>query len=116
MRNYDAETGAEKISVPTVAHNIFSRRVQPSFVVDISDVLDQKMDAIRAHASQFHDPNSTEPETRLTDKNFLRELEDRSRYFGSLIGVAAGEPFWVREALNIPDPVDLLTRPMNLYS
>jgi len=90
--------------------------VQPSFVVDISDVLDQKMEAIRAHASQFHDPNSTEPETRLTDKNFLRELEDRSRYFGSLIGVAAGEPFWVREALNIPDPVDLLTRPMNLYS
>jgi bacillithiol biosynthesis deacetylase BshB1 len=116
MRNYDAETGAEKIAVPTVAHNIFSRRVQPSFVVDISDVLDQKMDAIRAHASQFHNPNSTEPETRLTDKNFLRELEDRSRYFGSLIGVAAGEPFWVREALNIPDPVDLLTRPMNLYS
>jgi N-acetylglucosamine malate deacetylase 1 len=74
------------------------------------------MDAIRAHGSQFHDPNSNEPETRLTDKTFLEQLENRSRHFGSLIGVAAGEPYYVREALNVDDPVALLTRPMNLYS
>ena len=74
------------------------------------------MAAIRAHASQFHNPNSNEPETRLTDKRFLNELENRSRYFGSLIGTEAGEPFFVREALNIEDPILLLTRPMNLYS
>jgi bacillithiol biosynthesis deacetylase BshB1 len=115
MRKYDEE-GGEKIAVPNVAHNIFSRNVHPSFIVDISDFLDAKMEAIRAHSSQFYDPNSTEPETRLTAKTFLDELANRSRYFGSLIGVAAGEPFYVREALNIADPVDLLTRPMNLYS
>jgi bacillithiol biosynthesis deacetylase BshB1 len=116
MKNYDPETGGEKIPVPRVAHNIFSRRVIPSFVVDISEFLAEKMAAIRAHSSQFYDPNSTEPETRLTDKRFLDELENRSRYFGSLIGVEAGEPYYVREALNVEDPVDLLTRPMNLYS
>jgi hypothetical protein len=38
------------------------------------------------------------------------------RYFGSLISVDAGEPFYVREALNVDDPVALLTRPMNIYS
>jgi hypothetical protein len=74
------------------------------------------MAAIRAYGSQFHDPDSTEPETRLTNKHFLDELENRSRYFGSLIGVAAGEPFFVRESLHIADPVELLTRSMNLYS
>ena len=116
MKNYDPESGSDKIAVPNVAHNIFSRRVEPSFVVDISDFLETKMEAIRAHKSQFFDPASTEPETRLTSKYFLDELENRSRYFGSLIGVAAGEPFYVREALNIEDPIDLLTRPMNLYS
>ena len=116
MRRYDEETGNEKIPVPNVAHNIFSRLVPASFIVDITDFLEKKMRAIRAHSSQFYDPNSSEPETRLTSESFLDELENRSRYFGSLIGVAAGEPFYVREALNIEDPIDLLTRPMNLYS
>jgi bacillithiol biosynthesis deacetylase BshB1 len=116
MRKYDEETGDEKIKVPIVAHNVFSRRVQPSFIVDISDFLEEKMSAIRAHKSQFYNPASTEPETRLTTKEFLTDLESRSRYFGSMIGVAAGEPFYVREALNIEDPIKLLTRPMNLYS
>mgnify|MGYP003393191979 CR=1 FL=1 len=116
MKNYDPESGDEKIAVPRVAHNTFSRRAEISFVVDISEFLEEKMAAIRAHSSQFYDANSIEPETRLTDKRFLDELENRSRYFGSLIGVEAGEPFYVREALNIPDPIDLLSRSMNLYS
>lgn len=116
MQKYDGDFGQERIKVPMVAHNIFSRRVEPSFIVDISDFMEEKTAAIKAHASQFYDPNSNEPETRLTDKNFIIELENRSRYFGSLIGVAAGEPFFVREALNIEDPIALLTRPMNLYS
>ena len=30
--------------------------------------------------------------------------------------VEAGEPFYVREALNVEDPFALLTRPMNIYS
>ncbi len=116
MLRFDEETGGEKIPVPNIAHIIFSRRVIPSFIVDISDFLEEKMSAIRAHRSQFFDPNSNEPETRLTSETFLDELEIRSRYFGSLIGVAAGEPYHVREALNIEDPIELLTRPMNLYS
>lgn len=116
MQKYDGDFGQERVKVPMVAHNIFSQRVVPSFIVDISGFMEEKTAAIRAHASQFYDPNSNEPETRLTSKSFIVELENRSRYFGSLIGVEAGEPFFVREALNIEDPIDLLTRPMNLYS
>ncbi len=116
MRRYDEGSGNEKIPVPMVAHNIFSRHVSPSFIVDISDFLSGKMEAIRAHSSQFHDPDSVEPETRLTSRTFLDELEGRSRFFGWMIGAQAGEPFYVREALNIDDPIALLTRPMNLYS
>jgi bacillithiol biosynthesis deacetylase BshB1 len=116
IRKYDEEFGQERAEVPIVAHNVFSRLLTPTFIVDISDFLEEKMEAIRAHRSQFYDPNSTEPETRLTSKSFLTELESRSRYFGSLIGVTAGEPFFVREALNVHDPIELLTRPMNLYS
>lgn len=116
MFRYEEETGNEKIEPPIVAHSVFSRRVVPSFVVDISDFLEGKMEAIRAHRSQFYDPKSKEPETRLSSKEFLVQLENRSRFFGSLIGTMAGEPFYVREALNIDDPVATLTRQMNLYS
>jgi hypothetical protein len=74
------------------------------------------MSAIRAYASQFYDAGSQEPATRISQRGFLAEIEFRMRYFGSLIGVEAGEPFYVREALNVDDPLDLLTRPMNIYS
>ena len=116
MRKYDGDFGLERIPVPIVAHNIYSQRVVPSFIVDISEFLEQKMEAIRAHKSQFYNPNSDEPETRLTSAKFLDDCENRSRYFGGLIGTEAGEPFFVREMLNVDDPVALLTRPMNLYS
>ena len=116
MGRYDEESGAEKIKVPIVAHHVFSRLVAPSFIVDISDFLLDKMLSIRAYKSQFYNPESDEPETRLTTESFIDELENRSRYYGSLIGVAAGEPFYVREALNVDDPFALLTRSMELYS
>ena len=118
MQKYDVDFGQERTPAPIVAHNIFSQRVTPSFIVDISDFLAEKTAAIRAHESQFYNPNAAagELETRLTGEGFIDELENRSRYFGSLIGTAAGEPFFVREILNVEDPIRLLTRPMNLYS
>jgi bacillithiol biosynthesis deacetylase BshB1 len=116
MRKYDEPFGLERANVPIVAHNVFSRLLPPSFIVDVSEFLEQKMQAIKAHKSQFYNPESNEPETRLTSEGFIGELENRARYFGSLIGTSAGEPFYVREALNVDDPIALLTRPMNLYS
>ena len=116
MQKYDGDFGQTRTNVPIVAHNVFSHRVIPSFIVDVSEFLDEKMQAIAAHKSQFYNPDSKELETRLTGKGYLAELEIRSRHFGSLIGVDAGEPFFVREALNVEDPIALLTRPMNLYS
>ena len=116
MRNFDREAGQESITIPAVAHAVYSRLVTPSFIVDVSEFAEQKMEAIRAYASQFYRADSKEPTTRIAEKGFLREIEDRTRYYGSLIGVQVGEPFYVREALNVEDPFALLTRPMNIYS
>jgi N-acetylglucosamine malate deacetylase 1 len=116
MKRYDEGSGLGHIPVPMIAHAVYSRLVAPSFVVDVSDFLEEKMRAIRVHASQFYREGVDEPETRISDKNFLAQIEHRMRYYGSLIGTAAGEAFYVREALNVEDPVALLTRPMNIYS
>lgn len=118
MARYDSEgEGNHKlVRMPAIMHSLFSRHVVPSFIVDVSDFVEEKMAAIRAHASQFYQADSAEPSTRISDPAFLTQIEDRMRYFGSLINVAAGEPFYVREALNVDDPMALLTRPMNIYS
>ncbi|MGB7921610.1 MAG: bacillithiol biosynthesis deacetylase BshB1 [Pyrinomonadaceae bacterium] len=116
MRRYDEEAGQLAVRVPALAHAVYSRLVVPSFIVDVSDFLQEKMQAIRAHASQFYRPDADEPETRISDKNFLNQIEWRMRYYGSLIGATAGEAFYIREALNVDDPLALLTRPMNIYS
>jgi bacillithiol biosynthesis deacetylase BshB1 len=116
MRRYDEEFGQGAVRIPAVAHAVYSRLVPPSFIVDVSDFVEEKMRSIRAHASQFYRPDTSEPSTRISEKGFLDQIEYRMRYYGSLIGVAAGEAFYVREALNVLDPVALLTRPMNIYS
>ena len=116
MRRYDEEAGLGAVQMPAIAHAVSSRLVLPSFIVDVSEFVDDKMRAIKAHGSQFFDPASREPATRISDQGFLQQMEWRMRYYGSLIGVAAGEAWYVREALNVADPLALLTQPMNIYS
>src|SRR5205807_1606228 len=115
MRRYDEEAGLglAAIRMPAIAHAVYSRLTIPSFIVDVSEFAEGKMNAIRAYASQFYSAQSNEPSTRISEQGFLKQIEDRMRYYGSLIGVDAGEAFYVREALNVEDPFALLTKPMN---
>ena len=80
---------------------------EPTFLVDISEEAEAKMAAIRAHKSQFYNPESNEPETRISSKRFLEKVEILSRYYGLRIGAEHAEPFLLREALPIDDPVAL---------
>jgi len=80
----------------------------PAFVVDISDTYDLKMKAIHAHASQFFNPASKEPETRLSSPSFLDTIETRCKYYGQKIGVAYGEPFLTQFTMGVDDMFDLI--------
>ena len=116
LAKYDAEAGQERFRPQAVVHFMFPRTVVPSFVVDIGDFAAQKQAAIHCYRSQLYDPNSREPETNISSEAFLSRLEARQRFYGALIGVEHGEAFVVREALNVHDPVELLSRRMNMYS
>ncbi len=85
-----------------MAHTPF----EPSFVVDIDGFHERKMEAVRCFASQFYQPGSTEPDTGISQPDFLVRLEARARYFGGLIGRAFGEPFLVTRQVPMVDPVD----------
>ena len=58
MARYDEENEQKAIPMPAVMHSLFSRHVLPSFIVDVSEFVEEKMAAIRAHASQFYRPES----------------------------------------------------------
>jgi bacillithiol biosynthesis deacetylase BshB1 len=73
---------------------------EPSFVVDISGVWDQKMAVLAAYQSQFT-PDSSGFQTTISQPNFLRFIHARAIVFGALIGAAYGEAFYV------PGPVPL---------
>jgi bacillithiol biosynthesis deacetylase BshB1 len=81
---------------------------EPTFIVDISDTFAIKMKSVRAHASQFYNPESKELETRLSRPDFLEVIETRCRYFGSKIGVKYGEPFISKWSLGIGDPFNFI--------
>jgi bacillithiol biosynthesis deacetylase BshB1 len=81
----------------------------PSFIVDISGAHEQKMKAVRAYKSQFHRDDQPEPEgdgTLIGRPDFLEGIEARDRQYGGYIGAKYGEPFLVREAIKIKDPVE----------
>lgn len=116
LAKYDAEAGQERFRPQAVIHFMLPRTAVPSFVVDISDFAEQKAAAIRCYRSQLFDPGSPEPETNISSERFLARLEARQRFYGTLIGVEHGEAFVVREALYVNDPIELLSRRLNMYS
>jgi N-acetylglucosamine malate deacetylase 1 len=78
-----------------VYHYIQDRYLQPDFVIDVTDFVETKFKAIRAYKTQFFDPNSTEPNTPISGKDFFDFLEGRMRQFGREIGVPFAEGFTV---------------------
>ena len=82
--------------------------VTPDVVVDISDTFHIKMESIKAFHSQFYDPESTELESPLTNKDFFDQVEGRARSLGRQIGVEYGEGLTAPRYIGIKDLFDLV--------
>lgn len=91
-----------------IYHYIQDYIVRPDVVVDISDTFDLKMESIRAFRSQFYDPESTELDSPLTNKDFFDQIEGRARSLGRQIGVEYGEGLTAARYLGISDLFDLI--------
>ena len=83
----------EKWRPNQVYHYIQWKNIEPDFVIDITGFIEKKTEAVLAYGSQFFDPNSKEPETPITSKNFIDSINYRARDLGRLIGVDHAEGF-----------------------
>ncbi len=87
-----------------VFHMIQDRQLIPTFIVDISDVMELKLQAIQCYRSQFHNPGSDEPQTYISSQNFLEQIQFRDALLGKRIGTTYGEGL---VSTNIPGIADL---------
>jgi N-acetylglucosamine malate deacetylase 1 len=80
--------------------------VKPTFVVDISDVFETKMQAIRCYASQF-DGAKAAGEIHPTGQDLYELIRVQSAHYGSLIRRRYGEPFYTAETQEVDDLLQL---------
>jgi bacillithiol biosynthesis deacetylase BshB1 len=91
-----------------VYHYIQWKNLEPDFVVDVSGFVEKKVEAIKAYTSQFYDPNSDEPETPISSKNFIDSVIYRARDLGRIVGVEYAEGFTVERFVAVDSLDDLI--------
>ncbi|MCB0514601.1 MAG: bacillithiol biosynthesis deacetylase BshB1 [Chitinophagales bacterium] len=86
-----------------VLHYIQDRWQNPDVVVDISDFMAQKMEAVKAFSSQFYNEESSEPETYISSRAFFDNLYTRAAEMGRACGFAYAEGFVSSKTLGVKD-------------
>lgn len=81
---------------------------EPSFIVDVRETWEAKIEALRCYHSQLYQgpsalPAAQQPETKVASREFWLAVEGRARHFGLMINVEHGEPFWSRLPLAVSD-------------
>lgn len=90
-----------------VYHYIQWKNIEPDFVVDVSDFMQIKIDAVMAYSSQFYDPSSNEPSSPIATKNFTESIEYRAKDLGRLVFSEYAEGFTVERYLAVNSLADL---------
>jgi hypothetical protein len=77
--------------------------------MDVTDVWEEKMNAIKAYGSQFFSVETEgEPPTPISSPEFMQFLDARGREFGRTIGATYGEGFNVERTPGVKSLDDLI--------
>ena len=91
-----------------VYYYIQDRYLSPDFVIDVTDHVEKKFDAIKAYKSQFYHPGMTGPKTPISGKEFFDYLESRMLHFGRSINVKYAEGYIVERTPGVTSFFDLI--------
>lgn len=93
----------EKWRPKIVLHYIQDWYHEPDLLIDISDVFDQRMEAIEAYSTQFFstDVDYDGPQTYISTPDFLDSVIARARMFGKRLGVKYAEGFISQKKIGI---------------
>lgn len=75
---------------------------EPDFLVDISDVFEQRMQSIKAYSTQFNSASEADgPQTYISTPDFLDSVIARARMMGKRIGVKYAEGFLTEKKIGL---------------
>ncbi|NQV53551.1 MAG: bacillithiol biosynthesis deacetylase BshB1 [Flavobacteriales bacterium] len=86
-----------------VLHYLQDHFEQPTLVVDITLHWEERTNSIKAYGSQFYNPNSNEPASSISGKEFLEIIEGKAQMYGRYIGATYGEGFISERPIGVDD-------------
>ncbi|MFN5479041.1 MAG: bacillithiol biosynthesis deacetylase BshB1 [Chitinophagaceae bacterium] len=106
----DAGANQERWRPKMVLHYIQDRLHEPDLVIDISDVYEQRLEAVKVYATQFHvAPDSAQgTQTYISTPDFMEALISRWRLMGKRIGVKYAEGYVSEKSIGIRTLQDLI--------
>jgi bacillithiol biosynthesis deacetylase BshB1 len=109
VRNFATDPQLPAFTPRTVLYYPMRHLGEPSVIIDTSAVAERKLAAVRCYASQVQaDPDA--PPTLVGSPLSLESIDARDRFYGAQIGAAHGEPYIVRHAIGLADPIDHFRR------
>ena len=103
VETFDGNSTQEAWKPKYIFNYIQDQYITPTFVVDISEVIEKKLEAIRAFKTQFFtgSQKDNEPQTYISTPEFLESVINRSKMFGKMIGVKHAEGFVSKKMVGI---------------
>lgn len=106
LKNYPADGAPFRPEKLCHAFSFREDPVKPTFVVDITEFIEQKLAAIACYGSQF-DGVKQAGELYPNGSSFPDLVRTQTAHYGSLIRAGHGEPFWTPETVAIDDLVKI---------
>ena len=97
----DAGNEQEKWRPRYLLHYIQDRFYEPDLIVDVTEVWEQRLKAVKAYKTQFLSPGSEEPQTYISSPEFFESIISRARLLGKRIGVPYAEGFLSKKSIGI---------------
>ena len=102
------DTGQEVWRPKHIYHYIQFNNIIPDFVIDISNEMDNKIEAVLCYKSQFYNPDSNETDTIISSKDFLESIKYRAKDLGRQSNCKYAEGFITNQNLKVKSLTDLV--------
>ena len=91
----------EKWRPKMLLHYIQDRFYEPNIIIDVTDVWEQRLQSVKAYKTQFFNPDLNEPQSYISNPDFLDSITSRARLLGKRIGVKYAEGFISKKSIGI---------------